>query len=150
LIKTRGSYVKVATQIIVYMKKIMIISIYLMVGLMVNSQVKPVQSDWLKQDKALHVSCSAALTCVFITLCEDHKISRNNSEIIGITASLAVGIGKEFMYDGYPDAKDLTADITGAIAGVFVTRLLQKWETKTYYKKNNNQKVTTKKPKNGR
>jgi uncharacterized protein YfiM (DUF2279 family) len=91
------------------------------------------KNEWLKQDKAIHLTFSAMLTALGTETAKDFKFK--NPEIAGVTFSLICGLSKEFLYDSKPSAYDLTADIVGSIAGVYVNRLFNKWETKKYYKK---------------
>jgi uncharacterized protein YfiM (DUF2279 family) len=83
------------------------------------------RNEWLKQDKALHVSCSAILTMTGVEIGQDIGLSRHEAEIAAIGLSLAVGVGKEFLYDSRPSPHDLAANIVGAVAGVYINRLLQ-------------------------
>ena len=83
------------------------------------------QQEWLRQDKALHVSCSAVLSMSATELLQDVGLSRHEAEIAAIGFSLAVGVTKEFIHDSSPSAYDLAANITGAIGGIYLNRLLQ-------------------------
>ena len=90
------------------------------------------KTEWMKQDKALHLTTSVMLTALGTETAKDFKLK--NPEIVGVTFSLTCGLAKEFLYDTKPSAYDLTADIVGAIAGVYINRLFNRWETKHYYK----------------
>jgi hypothetical protein len=46
----------------------------------------------------------------------------------------STGPVKELLLDDYPSGYDLTANIAGAIAGVYLNRLINKWETKHFIK----------------
>jgi uncharacterized protein YfiM (DUF2279 family) len=83
------------------------------------------RNEWLKQGKALHISCSAILTVMGTEIGQDIGLSRHEAEIAAIGFSLAVGISKEFLYDSRPSPHDLAANIVGAVAGVYINRLLQ-------------------------
>jgi uncharacterized protein YfiM (DUF2279 family) len=91
------------------------------------------QNIWLQPDKYMHLTMSAALTALGTETAKDLKLK--NPEIVGVTFALSLGLFKEFCYDSKPSAHDLTANIVGSIAGVYVNRLFNKWETKKYYKK---------------
>jgi len=90
------------------------------------------KTEWIKQDKALHLTTSVMLTALGTETAKDFKLK--NPEIVGVTFSLTCGLAKEFLYDTKPSAYDLTADIVGSIAGVYINRLFNRWETRKYYK----------------
>jgi uncharacterized protein YfiM (DUF2279 family) len=80
------------------------------------------KDEWIKQDKALHFSCSASLSMMGMEIAKDLRLK--DPELIGISFSLAVGIGKEFIYDSRPSPYDIAANITGAVAGIYINRWL--------------------------
>lgn len=96
--------------------------ILLLFALSLTAQPKhPAWSDsWLKRDKAMHTACSASISMLATLSANDYKIK--SPELWGIGVSLAVGIGKEFLVDGSPDAYDLTAEIFGAFVGVAIIK----------------------------
>ena len=104
---------------------VILLIVFLMSGICSGQNVW--KDQWLKEDKVLHLSCSMILTCIGTEFAKD--LNMKNPEIAGVTFALTVGIAKEFLYDTSPSAYDLTADIVGAIAGVYLNRLVQKIPT---------------------
>ena len=83
------------------------------------------KTEWIKQDKALHVSVSTALAMLGTETAKDWNVK--NPELIGVAFSLTAGMTKEFVMDKQaPSAFDLGADIVGAVAGVYVNRWINK------------------------
>ena len=68
----------------------------------------------------MHTACSASISMLATLSANDYKIK--SPELWGIGVSLAVGIGKEFLVDGSPDAYDLTADIVVAFTGIAIIK----------------------------
>lgn len=91
------------------------------------------QDKWIGVDKALHFTYSALGTALITNTLNDYNV--NHSEIKGVAIMFGIGCAKEFMYDSKPSYKDLTADILGCIAGTYVNRWFNKWETKMFYSK---------------
>ena len=102
------------------------------------------KTEWIKQDKAMHISVSTALTMLGTNTANDFHMK--NPEVVGIAFSLTAGLVKELILDEYPSGYDLTADIVGAVAGVYLNRWVNKWETKwllkSHPKKRNVEKYT--------
>ena len=92
--------------------------------------------QWLKQDKAAHMTASAFVSAASIELAKDIKIDSHNAEILGVAVSLGVGMSKEFLYDTNPSPYDLCANAIGCVAGIYLNRWLQKktskWAQKRY------------------
>jgi uncharacterized protein YfiM (DUF2279 family) len=97
--------------------------------------------QWLKQDKAAHMTASAFVSAASIELARDIKIGAHEAEIIGVAVSLGVGMSKEFLYDSNPSPYDLCANAIGCVAGVYLNRWLQKktskWAQKRHIPVNN-------------
>lgn len=68
----------------------------------------------------MHIASCASISMMVTLSADYYKIK--SPEIYGIGIALAVGIGKEFLVDGSPDAYDLTADIVGAFVGVVIVK----------------------------
>lgn len=78
------------------------------------------KTEWLKQDKAMHLSVSTCLVMLGTNTAQDFHAK--NPEVIGIAFCLGTGLVKELLLDDYPSGYDLTANIAGAIAGVYLNR----------------------------
>lgn len=103
--------------------------IIFLVSLSISSCAQNVwETEWLKQDKALHFSVSTTLAMLGTETAKDFHAK--NPEVIGIAFCLGTGLVKELLLDDYPSGYDLTANIAGAVAGVYINRLVNKWETK--------------------
>lgn len=89
------------------------------------------------KDKVLHFSCSLILTT---SLCQTAKyIGAKNYELVGTLTALSIGMGKEFIVDKYmrhvtPSAYDLGANFIGCVVGLYLNKLICKWETKHFKK----------------
>jgi uncharacterized protein YfiM (DUF2279 family) len=92
--------------------------------------------QWLKQDKAAHMTASAFISAASIEMAKDFKISSHEAEIIGIATALGVGMSKEFLYDSNPSPYDMGVNIIGCVAGIYLNRWLQKKTTQWVNKKN--------------
>lgn len=92
------------------------------------------KTEWIKQDKALHLSVSTCLVMLGTNTATDFHVK--NPEVVGIAFCLGTGLVKELLLDDYPSGYDITANIVGAIAGVYLNRAINKWETKHFFKKN--------------
>jgi uncharacterized protein YfiM (DUF2279 family) len=113
------------------MKKLLSI---LFIFLFINAFSQNVWKDeWLKQDKILHVTYSVFITSLAINTAVDMKVK--NPEVVGLTLGLMATASKEFLFDEKPSAYDLMANVVGCVAGVYVNRMFNRWETKMYYKK---------------
>lgn len=116
------------------MKRFLILFLFLLcVPLLALSQ-NIWKTEWLKTDKAMHLSVSTCLTMLGTETAKDWKFK--NPEIIGVAFSLTAGMTKEFIIDKQsPSAFDLGADIVGAVAGVYLNRWInnkiqKKWKYK--------------------
>ena len=96
-----------------------------------------VSGEGIERDKLLHFSYSLVLTT---SLCQTAKyIHIKNYELVGTFTALSIGMGKEFIVDKYifhkaPNAYDLGANFLGCIAGLYLNKLICKWETKHFKK----------------
>jgi uncharacterized protein YfiM (DUF2279 family) len=82
------------------------------------------KTEWLKQDKALHFTVSTCLVMLGTNTATDFHVK--NPEVVGIAFCLGTGLVKELLLDDYPSGYDLTANIAGAIAGVYLNRWINK------------------------
>ena len=55
-------------------------------------------------------------------------------EIKGAIIMFSIGFSKEFFYDKRPSYKDLTADLLGCIAGIYLNKLYQHIQKKKSFK----------------
>lgn len=94
--------------------------------------------EWLKQDKAAHLTASAFISAASIELAKDFNVSKHEAEIIGIATALGVGMSKEFLYDSRPSPYDMGANIIGCVAGIYLNRWLQKKTSRWVERKNLN------------
>lgn len=92
--------------------------------------------EWLKQDKAAHMTASAFISAASIELAKDFKISTHDAEIVGIATALGVGMSKEFLYDSRPSPYDMGVNIVGCVAGIYLNRWLQKKTNQWIARKN--------------
>ena len=72
----------------------------------------------------MHLSVSTCLVMLGTNTAMDFHAK--NPEVIGIAFCLGTGLVKELLLDNYPSGYDLTANIAGAIAGLYLNRWINK------------------------
>jgi hypothetical protein len=90
------------------------------------------KTEWLKPDKAMHITYSIFITALAIETATDFKYK--NPELVGVVAALGITSFKEFFLDKNPDPFDMGANIIGISLGPLVNRVFNRWEMKHYYK----------------
>lgn len=114
--------------------KFIIILLFLLFGIVLCHSQNAWKTEWLKTDKAMHLSVSTALTMLGTETAKDWNAK--NPEVIGIAFSLTAGMAKEFIMDKQaPSVYDLGADIVGAVAGVYLNRWVNRLEEKAFRKR---------------
>lgn len=93
--------------------------------------------EWLKQDKAAHMTASAFISAASIEMAKDININSHDAEILGTAVALGVGMSKEFLYDSRPSPYDMGVNIIGCVAGIYLNRWLQKKTSQWVNKQNN-------------
>ena len=79
----------------------------------------------IQQDKLLHMGGSYVISSSVAAIVYDKTKDEKKAMLSGLIVSLALGGAKE-IYDrkhGYPDYKDMLANITGATFGVITIRI---------------------------
>lgn len=92
--------------------------------------------EWLKQDKAAHITASAFISAASIEMAKDINVNSHDAEIIGTAVALGVGMSKEFLYDSRPSPYDMGVNIIGCVAGIYLNRWLQKKTSQWVNKQN--------------
>ena len=111
-----------------------LISILLFVlpsGLM--SQVISNHGSWIAYDKMIHFTYTMTFTTIPVTLLEKYQVK--HYEIKGAAIVFGAGLAKEFLLDKDPSFKDMTVNLAGCIAGVYLNRFLLKIGNKKKEKK---------------
>ena len=114
------------------MKKLVTI-LLIMFSLSCWSQVPSCEGKFLGKDKIAHFTFSAAFTMLGTEIAKDYNAK--NPELIGIISGFSIGLAKEFLYDEHQSSRDLLADFTGCVAGIYLNKIFNKWETKHFYNK---------------
>jgi uncharacterized protein YfiM (DUF2279 family) len=116
--------------------KFIILFLLLISGIVLCNSQNVWKTEWLKNDKAMHLSVSTALTMLGTETAKDFHLK--NPEVAGIVFSLTAGMAKEFLYDKQaPSVYDLGADIVGALAGVYLNRWINRLEENAFRKRQN-------------
>ena len=118
------------------MKKIL--SLILVTGLILSGDVGRAQqmktdNPWLQRDKLVHFSWSAGFTPALIQVLEVKGVK--HPEIIGASLLFTAGLAKEFLIDSKPRYEDITINLAGCVAGIYLNRLLVKTWQKNHAKK---------------
>lgn len=82
------------------------------------------QDNYFAKDKACHFVATFTITMAATDVARELKMK--DPEIKGLLLALTIGMGKEFIVDKTPSAKDLLANFTGAIAGYYINKLIHK------------------------
>jgi uncharacterized protein YfiM (DUF2279 family) len=83
---------------------------------------------WIAEDKLLHFTVSMTFSQAPMEILKDLNVK--NPEIKGAIIMFSVGCSKEFFYDKRPSYKDLTTNLLGCIAGVYLNKLYQNIQKK--------------------
>jgi hypothetical protein len=115
-----------------------LISILLFVlpsGLM--SQVISNHGSWIAYDKLIHFSYTMTFTTIPVTVLEKYHVK--HYELKGAALVFGAGLAKEFLLDKNPSYKDITVNLAGCIAGVYLNRFFQKLGNKANRKNGKNE-----------
>jgi uncharacterized protein YfiM (DUF2279 family) len=86
------------------------------------------EDSWFAPDKGRHL-IGSMVTTIFLTKIgeRDWNMRSGDSRLMGVTITLSLGIGKEFIDQKNPrnifSFRDLTADITGIVLGLLILEI---------------------------
>jgi len=102
-----------------------------------QAQVIHNQGSWIAYDKMIHFSYTMTFTTVPVTVLEKYHVK--HYELKGAALVFGAGLAKEFLLDKNPSYKDITVNLAGCIAGVYLNRFFQKLGNKANRKNGKNE-----------
>lgn len=103
------------------MRKLLILCNLLLCGCASTSQ--PHQDDWFGRDKVSHFIVSAVVGAGTTKIAEKNGAGPCQAPVIGVSVSLAIGVGKEFYDKNYKKTffswRDMAWNLAGAAVGSY-------------------------------
>ena len=104
-----------------------------MSGEFAGAQLLKTDNPWLQRDKLVHFTWSAGFTPALIQILEVKGVK--HPEIIGAGLLFGAGVAKEFILDNKIRVQDITVNLAGCVAGIYLNRFIVKTYQKNHAKK---------------